>query len=80
MLHLHRLSVARSMEPDSCQTVLIAASQFCNVLFEGLLGNGLYKKMLAATGLPLALQWINTTAVVTYVSLDFLLNMPSSRP
>jgi hypothetical protein len=45
------------------------APQFCNELFTGLLGNGLYKKVLAATGLPLDLQWINTTAMVSYVSL-----------
>jgi hypothetical protein len=48
---------------------LCYALQFCNELFTGLLGNGLYKKMLAATGLPLDLQWINTTAMVSYVSL-----------
>lgn len=40
-------------------------------MFTDLLGNGLYKKMLAATGLPLDLQWVNTTAVLAYVGLPW---------
>lgn len=41
-----------------------ACRYLCHMqVFHNLLGDGRYEQMLASSGLPVTLQWVNTTAV-----------------